>query len=81
MLTSSNLHKWEIDDSSERYIFSWDITRILTEHITDAIWVRASSPGKGLCVWLINSLVIYSSKSDVLFFRVLKVTMKILKEE
>lgn len=47
MLTSSNLNKWEIDDSSERYILSWDINKILKEHITDAIWVRASPTGKG----------------------------------
>ncbi|XP_051468943.1 nuclear pore complex protein Nup133 isoform X1 [Apus apus] len=43
MLTSSNLHKWEIDDSSERYILSWDINRILKEHITDAIWGSESN--------------------------------------
>ncbi|NXE47645.1 NU133 protein, partial [Casuarius casuarius] len=43
MLTSSNLNKWEIDDSSERYIFSWDINRILKEHITDAIWGSESN--------------------------------------
>ncbi|XP_068795142.1 nuclear pore complex protein Nup133 isoform X1 [Struthio camelus] len=43
MLTSSNLNKWEIDDSSERYIFSWDINRVLKEHITDAIWGSESN--------------------------------------
>ncbi|NWH76500.1 NU133 protein, partial [Piaya cayana] len=43
MLTSSNLIKWEIDDSSERYILSWDINRILKEHITDAIWGSESN--------------------------------------
>ncbi|XP_062497754.1 nuclear pore complex protein Nup133 isoform X2 [Pezoporus occidentalis] len=43
MLTSSNLNKWEIDDSSERYILSWDINRILKEHITDAIWGSESN--------------------------------------
>ncbi|KFW80697.1 Nuclear pore complex protein Nup133, partial [Manacus vitellinus] len=43
MLTSSNLNKWEIDDSSERYILSWDISRILKEHITDAIWGSESN--------------------------------------
>ncbi|NXN58197.1 NU133 protein, partial [Rynchops niger] len=43
MLTSSNLYKWEIDDSSERYILSWDINRILKEHITDAIWGSESN--------------------------------------
>ncbi|NXD12751.1 NU133 protein, partial [Nothocercus nigrocapillus] len=43
MLTSSNLSKWEIEDSSERYVFSWDINRILKEHITDAIWGSESN--------------------------------------
>ncbi|KAM6138986.1 nuclear pore complex protein Nup133 isoform 2-T2 [Phoenicopterus ruber ruber] len=43
MLTSSNLNKWEIDDSSERYILSWDVNRILKEHITDAIWGSESN--------------------------------------
>ncbi|KAM6279105.1 nuclear pore complex protein Nup133 [Porphyrio hochstetteri] len=43
MLTSSNLNKWEIDDSSERFILSWDINRILKEHITDAIWGSESN--------------------------------------
>uniref|UniRef100_A0A8C6ZRM5 Nucleoporin 133 n=1 Tax=Nothoprocta perdicaria TaxID=30464 RepID=A0A8C6ZRM5_NOTPE len=43
MLTSSNLNKWEIEDSSERYVFSWDISRILKEHISDAIWGSESN--------------------------------------
>ncbi|OXB58236.1 hypothetical protein ASZ78_001116, partial [Callipepla squamata] len=43
MLTSSNLNKWEIDSSSERYIFSWDVNRILKEHISDAIWGSESN--------------------------------------
>ncbi|XP_065446049.1 nuclear pore complex protein Nup133 [Chrysemys picta bellii] len=42
-LTSSNLNKWEIDDSTERQVLSWDINRILKEHITDAIWGSESS--------------------------------------
>lgn len=67
MLTSSNLNKWDIDDSSERYILSWDVNRILKEHITDAIWVRASSPGKCLYVCLIKSLFIYSYVSYIVF--------------
>ncbi|RVE76672.1 hypothetical protein OJAV_G00011250 [Oryzias javanicus] len=37
-LTSSSLSKWEVDDSSERQIFSWDTRRALTESITDSIW-------------------------------------------
>ncbi|NXG42669.1 NU133 protein, partial [Psilopogon haemacephalus] len=43
MLTNSNLNKWEIDDASERYLLSWDINRILKEHITDAIWGSESN--------------------------------------
>ncbi|NXX93452.1 NU133 protein, partial [Centropus bengalensis] len=43
MLTSTSLNKWEIDDSSERYVLSWDINRILKEHITDAIWGSESN--------------------------------------
>ncbi|NXH14436.1 NU133 protein, partial [Bucco capensis] len=43
MLTSSNLNKWEIDDSSERYILSWDFNRVLKERITDAIWGSESN--------------------------------------
>ncbi|XP_068258268.1 nuclear pore complex protein Nup133 isoform X2 [Nyctibius grandis] len=43
MLTTSNLNKWEIDDSSERYILNWDINRTLKEHITDAIWGSESN--------------------------------------
>ncbi|XP_038250362.1 nuclear pore complex protein Nup133 isoform X1 [Dermochelys coriacea] len=42
-LTSSNLNKWEIDDSTERQVLSWDINRILKEHITDAIWGSESN--------------------------------------
>ncbi|XP_010705320.1 nuclear pore complex protein Nup133 [Meleagris gallopavo] len=43
MLTNSNLNKWEIDSSSERYILSWDVNRILKEHISDAIWGSESN--------------------------------------
>lgn len=39
-LTSSNISKWELDDSSEKQAHSWDINRALKENITDAIWVR-----------------------------------------
>ncbi|XP_043926669.1 nuclear pore complex protein Nup133 [Protopterus annectens] len=37
-LTSSSVNKWEVDETSERQIFSWESSRILKEHITDAIW-------------------------------------------
>lgn len=45
-MTSSNLHKWEIDDSVERHILSWDMNRVLRENIMDAIWVRNSKFGE-----------------------------------
>ncbi|CAN9510775.1 unnamed protein product [Ophioblennius macclurei] len=42
-LTSSGLSKWEVDDSSEHQIFSWDVRRVLTESIADAIWGSESN--------------------------------------
>ncbi|XP_054843519.1 nuclear pore complex protein Nup133 [Eublepharis macularius] len=42
-MTSSNLHKWEIDDSAERHILSWDMDRVLRENIMDAIWGSESN--------------------------------------
>lgn len=41
-MTSSNLHKWEIEDATERQVLSWDMNRTLKENIMDAIWVRGS---------------------------------------
>jgi len=38
-LTSSSLSKWELDDSWEHQVLSWDAQRPLTDGITDAIWV------------------------------------------
>ncbi|RXM33673.1 Nuclear pore complex protein Nup133 [Acipenser ruthenus] len=42
-LTSSNVNKWEVDENSERQVFSWDISRILKENISDAIWGSESN--------------------------------------
>ncbi|KAM4585037.1 nuclear pore complex protein Nup133 [Odontesthes bonariensis] len=42
-LTSSSLSKWEMDESSEHQIFSWDTRRALTESITDSIWGSESN--------------------------------------
>lgn len=42
-LTSSSLSKWEVDDNSEHQIFSWDVRRVLTESIADAIWGSESN--------------------------------------
>uniref|UniRef100_UPI0037E7EA6D nuclear pore complex protein Nup133 n=1 Tax=Semicossyphus pulcher TaxID=241346 RepID=UPI0037E7EA6D len=42
-LTSSSLSKWELDDSYEHQILSWDAQRALTESIADAIWGSESN--------------------------------------
>uniref|UniRef100_A0A8D0G1L1 Nuclear pore complex protein Nup133 n=1 Tax=Sphenodon punctatus TaxID=8508 RepID=A0A8D0G1L1_SPHPU len=42
-LTSSNLNKWEVDETTERQALIWDINRMLKEHITDAIWGSESN--------------------------------------
>ncbi|XP_053154433.1 nuclear pore complex protein Nup133 isoform X2 [Hemicordylus capensis] len=42
-MTSSNLLKWEIDDTTERQVFSWDMNRMLKENIMDAIWGSESN--------------------------------------
>lgn len=42
-LTSSSLSKWEVDDSWEHQILSWDAQRALTESIADAIWGSESN--------------------------------------
>uniref|UniRef100_A0A8D1N6R2 Nucleoporin 133 n=1 Tax=Sus scrofa TaxID=9823 RepID=A0A8D1N6R2_PIG len=42
-LTSSNISKWELDDSSEKQVHSWDINRVLKENIIDAIWGSESN--------------------------------------
>ncbi|KAM6185565.1 nuclear pore complex protein Nup133 [Rhynchocyon petersi] len=42
-LTSSSISKWELDDSSEKQIHSWDLNRALKENIIDAIWGSESN--------------------------------------
>ncbi|KAM9245164.1 nuclear pore complex protein Nup133 [Dugong dugon] len=42
-LTSSNISKWELDDSSEKHAHSWDLNRALKENIADAIWGSESN--------------------------------------
>ncbi|XP_067845644.1 nuclear pore complex protein Nup133 isoform X2 [Heptranchias perlo] len=37
-LTSSSLNKWEVDETSERHIFSWDLNRSMKEDLGDSIW-------------------------------------------
>lgn len=56
-LTSSNISKWEIDDSSEKHIYNWDINRILKENITDAIWGSESNyeaVKEGVNIWYLD---------------------------
>ncbi|XP_008049307.2 nuclear pore complex protein Nup133 [Carlito syrichta] len=43
ILTSANISKWELDDSSEKLLHSWDVNRALKENITDAIWGSESN--------------------------------------
>lgn len=38
-LTTSSLSKWDVNDSWEHQVLSWDAHRALTESIADAIWV------------------------------------------
>ncbi|XP_058496946.1 nuclear pore complex protein Nup133 isoform X2 [Solea solea] len=42
-LTSSSLSKWEMDDSWEHQLLSWDTRRALTDSIADAIWGSESN--------------------------------------
>ncbi|TNM85720.1 hypothetical protein fugu_007991 [Takifugu bimaculatus] len=42
-LTNSRLNKWEVDDSYEHQILSWDVQKVLTESIIDAIWGSESN--------------------------------------
>ncbi|XP_027803794.2 nuclear pore complex protein Nup133 isoform X1 [Marmota flaviventris] len=42
-LTSSNISKWELDESSEKQAHSWDVHRALKENVTDAIWGSESN--------------------------------------
>ncbi|XP_062980462.1 nuclear pore complex protein Nup133 [Elgaria multicarinata webbii] len=44
-VTSSNLYKWEIDDTTERQVLSWDMNRILKESIMESIWGSESNYG------------------------------------
>ncbi|XP_069787758.1 nuclear pore complex protein Nup133 isoform X3 [Narcine bancroftii] len=37
-LTNSSLNKWEVDETSERHIFSWDLNRSIKEDLGYSIW-------------------------------------------
>ncbi|KAM4594856.1 nuclear pore complex protein Nup133 [Fundulus diaphanus] len=42
-LTSSTVSKWEVDDSTEHQLYSWDTSKALTESIVDSIWGSESN--------------------------------------
>ncbi|XP_053568255.1 nuclear pore complex protein Nup133 [Bombina bombina] len=42
-LTETSINKWEMYDTSEYHVLSWDMNRILKEHIVDAIWGSESN--------------------------------------
>ncbi|KAM4772603.1 nuclear pore complex protein Nup133 [Rhinophrynus dorsalis] len=37
-LTNSSINKWELDETSECHVLNWDMTMILREKLSDAIW-------------------------------------------
>ncbi|OCT89964.1 nuclear pore complex protein Nup133 [Xenopus laevis] len=37
-LTDSSINKWDLDDTSESQVLNWDMSRVLREYISDAIW-------------------------------------------
>ncbi|XP_003215915.1 nuclear pore complex protein Nup133 isoform X1 [Anolis carolinensis] len=45
-LTSCNLHKWEVDETAERQVLSWDVNRLLKESIMESIWGSESNYGE-----------------------------------
>ncbi|XP_075718631.1 nuclear pore complex protein Nup133 [Rhinoderma darwinii] len=42
-LTNNNINKWDMDDNSEYHVLSWDMSRVLKEDISDAIWGSESN--------------------------------------
>ncbi|XP_056422828.1 nuclear pore complex protein Nup133 isoform X2 [Hyla sarda] len=42
-LTNNNITKWDMDDNSEYHVLSWDMTRVLKDDISDAIWGSESN--------------------------------------
>ncbi|XP_063773624.1 nuclear pore complex protein Nup133 [Pseudophryne corroboree] len=42
-LTNSSINKWDMDDTSECHVVSWDMSRVLKENISDAIWGSESN--------------------------------------
>ncbi|XP_019481902.1 PREDICTED: nuclear pore complex protein Nup133 [Hipposideros armiger] len=42
-LTNVNISKWELDEGSEKQALNWEISRVLKENITDAVWGSESN--------------------------------------
>ncbi|XP_073527636.1 nuclear pore complex protein Nup133 [Phyllobates terribilis] len=42
-LTKNNINKWDMDDDSETHVLTWDMSRLLKENISDAIWGSESN--------------------------------------
>ncbi|OCT86628.1 nuclear pore complex protein Nup133-like [Xenopus laevis] len=42
-LTDSSINKWDLDDASESPVLNWDMSRVLRENISDAIWGSESN--------------------------------------
>ncbi|XP_073416308.1 nuclear pore complex protein Nup133 isoform X1 [Dendrobates tinctorius] len=42
-LTNNNINKWDMDDNSETHVLTWDMSRVLKENISDAIWGSESN--------------------------------------
>uniref|UniRef100_A0A3B3YUM1 Nucleoporin Nup133/Nup155-like C-terminal domain-containing protein n=1 Tax=Poecilia mexicana TaxID=48701 RepID=A0A3B3YUM1_9TELE len=57
-LTSSTVSKWEVDDSTEHQIFSWDTRKALTESIVDSIWVSKKAAYSVVCASRLGLVVL-----------------------
>lgn len=42
-LSNNNINKWDMEDGSEYHVLSWDMSRVLKEDISDAIWGSESN--------------------------------------
>lgn len=44
-LSTCGLNKWDVGDATEVQVLSWNASPVLTESISDAIWVRGRERG------------------------------------
>ncbi|XP_069810810.1 nuclear pore complex protein Nup133 [Dendropsophus ebraccatus] len=42
-LTNNNINKWDLDENGEYHVLSWDMSRVLREDVSDAIWGSESN--------------------------------------